>query len=70
MRYLTTLLLLAALTSCSPSLIYSPSINLTNESLKSGEIDLSGGVELLPETRPDAIRGNQTTLGVSGQLAY
>jgi hypothetical protein len=61
---------LGLLTSCSKSYVYSPSINLTNQPIKAKEVDIQGGVELLPETRPGELKGNQTTLGLSGQLSY
>lgn len=63
-------MIIGLLTSCSRSLVYSPSINLTNKPLKEKEIDLQGGAELLPETRPEELQGNQTTLGLSGQFSY
>ncbi|HMQ85166.1 MAG TPA: hypothetical protein PKA00_19810 [Saprospiraceae bacterium] len=64
------LVIIGLLTGCSRSLVYSPSINLSNKPLKEKEIDFQGGVELLPETRPEELQGNQTTLGLSGQLSY
>jgi|GEM_PF-1071557 len=71
MRNNTWIIILIGLsTSCSKSLVYSPSINLANQPLREKEIDLQGGVELLPETRPEVLQGNQTTLGISGQLSY
>ncbi|HKK89626.1 MAG TPA: hypothetical protein VJ917_12315 [Saprospiraceae bacterium] len=64
------LIIIGLLTSCSKSLVYSPSINLTNQPIQEKEIDLQGGVELLPEARPEELKGNQTTFGLSGQLSY
>jgi len=69
-RILLITVLVGTLTGCSRSLVYSPSINLTNKTLKAKEVDLQGGVELMPETRPIALLGNQTTLGLNGQLSY
>jgi len=43
---------------------------LTNQPIQEKEIDLQGGVELLPEARPEELKGNQTTFGLSGQLSY
>lgn len=60
----------ALISSCSSSLVYSPSINLPNQPLKEKEIDLIGGFELLPETRQKAIQGNPTTMGLNGQVSY
>lgn len=70
MKYIWIVILLGMFTSCSTSLVYSPSINLANQPLKEKEIDLHAGVELLPETRPEELKGNQTTLGASAQLSY
>ena len=63
-------MIIGLLTSCSKSLVYSPSINLTNHPIQEKEIDLQGGVELLPEARPEELNGNQTTFGFSGQMSY
>jgi hypothetical protein len=60
---------LVSLSSCATSLIYSPSLGLTKEPLKKGEIDLNGGLLLLPETRPSAV-GRNTVLGGEGHIAY
>lgn len=72
MKYINLwiILIIGILTSCSNSLVYSPSINLPNKPLKEKEIDLQGGLELLAETRPEELQGNQTTLGLGGQLSY
>lgn len=70
MKNIIIILLIGLLTSCSKSLVYSPSINLPNQPLKEKEIDIQGGVELLPETRPEELQGNLTTFGMSGQLSY
>jgi hypothetical protein len=69
-KRLGILVLIGLLSSCSKSLVYSPSINLTNQPIKEKEIDIQGNIELLPETRPEVLRGNQTTLGLGGQLCY
>ncbi len=42
------------LTACSPSLMYSPALSLTGNTLKKDQVNLSGGIGLLPETRPHA----------------
>ena len=54
--------------SCS-SQVYSPSLNLTTNALKEKQLDLHGGVEMLPETIPAEIE-SKTTLGVNGQISY
>lgn len=69
-RNITIILLIGLFTSCSKSLVYSPSINLINQPLKEKEVDIQGGVELLPETRPEKLQGSQITFGMSGQLSY
>lgn len=62
--------LVILLASCSKSLLYSPSVNLTATSLKEKQIDLQGGIEMLPEARPDALGGNPTTIGAHTQITY
>lgn len=57
-------------TSCSRSAVYSPSLNLPNKTLQKKEIDLQGGFELLPESRPHNLQGNKTTLGLNGSITY
>ena len=69
-RSVTIILLIVLSTSCSKSLVYSPSVNLTNQPLKEKELDLQGGIEMLPETRPEELKEAQTTFGMSGQLLY
>lgn len=69
-RSIALLLLASCLISCSKSLVYSPSINLTTKPLKEKEIDVQGGLELLPEARPEALGGSPTTLGLTGQFSY
>ncbi|HMR44658.1 MAG TPA: hypothetical protein PKC40_12525 [Saprospiraceae bacterium] len=58
------------LVSCSQSLVYSPSVNLPVRPLKEKEIDLHGGLEMMPETRPEGIGGEKTTFGANGQITY
>jgi hypothetical protein len=72
MKKLTLPVLLAMLLlwSCSKSMVYSPSLNLPNKPLKEKELDLQGGVELMPEARTENLGGNKTTFGVSGQIGY
>lgn len=69
-KNITILVLIVLLSSCAKSLVYSPSVNLTNQPIQEKEIDLQGGVELLPETRPEELEGSQTTFGFNGQLSY
>lgn len=64
------ILIIGLFTSCSPSLVYSPSIGLTNKPLKDKQIDLQGSVELFPETRAEVLNTKNTSLGASGQLSY
>jgi hypothetical protein len=56
--------------SCSQSVVYSPSLNLSQKPLEEKEIDLQAGVGLLPETRPEQLIGAPTTLGMEAQVAY
>jgi len=44
--------------SCLCLLVYSPSLNLPNQSLKEKEIDLQGGLELFLESRPASFWNN------------
>lgn len=64
-----SLLLLSILNGCAPSLVYSPSFNLEHKKFEEKEIDLSGGIELLPETRPEETNG-QSTLGYQARIRY
>ncbi|MEZ4985970.1 MAG: hypothetical protein R2795_13200 [Saprospiraceae bacterium] len=58
------------LSGCS-SLLYSPSLNLTNQPIQEKQIDMQGGVELLPETRMlNATFPDNLQLGWSGGLRY
>ena len=38
--------------------------------LKEREIDLQGGIELLPEARAENLGGKQTTMGINGKIGY
>jgi len=67
---LPVLLGIVLLWSCSKSVVYSPSLNLSNKPLKEKELDLQGGVELMPEARTENLGGSKTTFGVSGQIGY
>lgn len=58
------------LAGCSQSLVYSPAVNIPNKPLREDEVDLQGGVEMLPEARAENIGGNMTTFGLSGQVGY
>lgn len=59
------------LTNCSSSLVYSPSMNLPQRPLAEKEVDLNGGVELFPETRPESIESKEkNAFGFNGQLGY
>lgn len=60
-----TMLLVA---SCS-SQVYSPSLNLTTNTLKEKQLDFHGGVEMMPETIPEEI-GSKTTVGLNGHISY
>jgi hypothetical protein len=70
LRRFFLLLLVCFATSCSKSVVYSPSLNLPTQSLQEKELDFSGGVELMPEARPEALGGRTTTMGAQGQVSY
>lgn len=38
--------------------------------LKEGELDFSGGIELMPEARAEELGGRSTTIGLNGQMSY
>lgn len=59
-------------TSCTSSLIYSPTAGVPDKPLKQGEVSASGQFELLPETRPVVFEntGRNTSMGASLQLGY
>lgn len=67
-KYYVYLAIAILISSCS-SQVYSPSLNLTTKTLKEKEIDLHGGMEMLPETIPEEI-GSKATLGLNGQVTY
>lgn len=69
-RRIAILAALSLIYSCSPSLTYSPSYNLSHGSLEKDKVDLSGGIEMLPETRPEQLSVNSTHLGYNFRLAY
>lgn len=58
------------LAGCSQSAVYSPSYNLSTESLKKDQIDFQGGMELMPEARAETLGGRPTTLGLNTQISY
>jgi len=68
---LKTLLLSAALCpllfNCTPSLVYSPSVNLPAEPLKKRSVQVLGGIGFLPETREHDV-GESVALG--GELTF
>ncbi|MGB0849688.1 MAG: hypothetical protein ACPGTP_00450, partial [Bacteroidia bacterium] len=64
------ILLSTALVSCSKSLVYSPSLNLTTTPINKSDIDIQGSLEMLPETRPEELGGTPTTFGFNGQISY
>ncbi|MBK8564517.1 MAG: hypothetical protein IPN76_14580 [Saprospiraceae bacterium] len=66
----SVLFLAILLVGCSRSAIYSPSLLLGKSPLKAKEVDFQGNIELMPEARPQALGGKQTTVGVVGQFGY
>lgn len=64
------LVAIAFLSSCSQSLVYSPSVNLSHKPLREKEIDVQAGLESLPESRPEKLGGEQTTTGFCAQVNY
>lgn len=59
------------LSNCSTSQVYSPSLNLPQKPLAEKEVDLNGGVEMFPETRPEFTNSkDKSTFGFNGQLGY
>jgi len=68
---LKTLLLITVLCqlffNCTPSLVYSPSINLPPEPLKKKSVQVLGGIGFLPETRRHDV-GESVALG--GELTF
>jgi len=65
----TSILSLLILVSCSPSLVYSPSFNLEHARLAKNDLDISGSMELLPETRPEQSI-ESFALGYQAQIRY
>ncbi len=55
--------------SCTPSLVYSPSVNLPPAPLSKKKIQVVGGVGWLPETRPHRI-GKETAVGGEFTFRY
>lgn len=72
-RWLSGMLFFGILiSSCSSSLIYSPSSGVPDRPLEQNEIVVSGSAEMLPETRPEgfANTGDFTAMGGSLQVGY
>jgi hypothetical protein len=57
------------LSSCTSSLVYSPSVGVTNKKIEKGDINLQAAYELLPETRPDRVEDNFSN-GLNLGLSY
>lgn len=63
------ILLVILCTGCSQSLLYSPALHLSEKPLAEKEVEIKGGIGLLPETRPlDNL--DKTTPGGSLELGY
>ncbi len=60
------------LSGCTSSLIYSPTAGIPDRPLGNGEVFVSGGAELLPETRPYTFNrtGDYTAIGATIQVGY
>jgi hypothetical protein len=59
------------LIGCASSSIYSPSIGLSNKRLEKKQVDIQGGFEMMPETRPHALYENgNSTLALCGQMGF
>jgi hypothetical protein len=43
---------------------------LATQALSEKQLDLQGGLEMMPEARPDQVEGAGLTTGVSGRLSY
>jgi hypothetical protein len=69
MQRLLYLLCLPILFTQCASVNYSPSLGLPTQALEEKQIDVQGGMELLPEARQEAGFG-RTTLGVQGAISY
>lgn len=57
------------LTSCTSSLVYSPSVGVTNNKIEKGDVNLQAAFELLPETIPKEIEDNYSK-GMNLGFAY
>jgi hypothetical protein len=55
--------------SCSPSLVYSPTLNLPSKPLEKHETRVNGGFEMLQETQPQGAH-NVIAPGLTGSVAY
>ena len=64
------LLIILVFAGCSKSVVYSPSLTLPSSTLKEKAIDFSGGLELMPEVRPEELSGRSTTFGAQAQIVY
>lgn len=62
-------ILALCVTSCTSSLVYSPTINLPTEPLKQHQVEANGGILYLPETRPHRADRNMS-FGFDGLLRY
>lgn len=70
MKSKVLLVTLIVLASCTRSLVYSPSLNLPAKVIKEKEIDLQGGLELLPEMRRDENSGQKAVMGGVLHIGY
>jgi hypothetical protein len=62
------IVILTLLFSCTSSLVYSPSVGVSNKKIDKGDVNLQASYELLPETRPDKVDdkySNGMNLGLS-----
>ncbi len=57
------------ISACTSSLVYSPSVALPRKPLEKKEWQLSGGLDLLAETRPASF-GRNTIIGAGGLVRY
>lgn len=70
MKTIVLLTIALTLSACTRSLVYSPSLNLPAKIMKQKEIDLQGGIELLPETRREENSGRTAVMGGVLQIGY
>ncbi len=72
MKYLLLILSAILLSSCTSSLVYSPSNGITNKKIEKDEFQAQGGYELLSETRPDELSKEypEAARGLSLGLSY